>query len=123
MSTAEIAALAGLPYEEVAFRVIRPFLCGAFDDSTLRRLIDEAKRHAEVPVCVGFGISRPEHVKALSGVADGIILDAATTEDVAPVGSALEVNQESTITGSEIIGNSVRVNSDNGVAVATSGST
>ena len=50
-----------------------------------------------------------------------IIVDAATTEDVAPVGSALEVNQASMITGSEIVGNSVRVNSDHGVAVASSG--
>ncbi|MGH3346114.1 MAG: hypothetical protein ACRDO4_03955 [Nocardioides sp.] len=50
-----------------------------------------------------------------------IIVDAATTEDVAPVGSALEVNQASTITGSKIVGNSVRVNSDHGVAVASSG--
>jgi len=50
-----------------------------------------------------------------------LVVDAATTEDVAPAGSALEVNSASTIIGSEIVGNSVRVNSDNGVAVATSG--
>ena len=30
MAQAEIAALAGLPYEEVAFRVMRPFLGGFF---------------------------------------------------------------------------------------------
>ena len=32
MAPEEIAALAGLPYEEVAFRVMRPFVAGAFDD-------------------------------------------------------------------------------------------
>ena len=42
MTKAEIAALAGLPYEEVAFRVIRPFLGDIFDDATLRRLIGAA---------------------------------------------------------------------------------
>ena len=42
LSHDEIAALAGLPYEEVAFRVVRPFLGGAFDDPTLRRLIASA---------------------------------------------------------------------------------
>ena len=42
LSHDEIAALAGLPYEEAAFRVIRPFLGGAFDDPTLRRLIAAA---------------------------------------------------------------------------------
>jgi threonine synthase len=30
MAPADIAALAGLPYEEVAFRVMRPFIGDAF---------------------------------------------------------------------------------------------
>lgn len=42
MTTAEIAALAGLPYEEVAFRVMRPFLGDAFSDDEFRRLIAAA---------------------------------------------------------------------------------
>ncbi len=42
MSQAEIAALAGLPYEEVAFRVMRPYLGGFFTDDAFRGLIDTA---------------------------------------------------------------------------------
>jgi threonine synthase len=42
MTEAEIAALAGLTYEETAFRVLRPFVEGAFDDEELRGLIDAA---------------------------------------------------------------------------------
>ncbi len=42
LSEAEIAALAGLPYEEAAFRVMRPFLGGAFSDAEFRGLIDAA---------------------------------------------------------------------------------
>ncbi len=42
MTTTEIAALAGLPYEEVAFRVMRPFVAGAFDDAAFRGLIGAA---------------------------------------------------------------------------------
>ncbi|PRY95603.1 L-threonine synthase [Hasllibacter halocynthiae] len=38
----EIAALAGRPYEDVAFCVMRPFVGDAFDDATFRRLIDAA---------------------------------------------------------------------------------
>ncbi len=42
MTAADIAALAGLPYEEVAFRVMRPFLGGAFADDDIRALIAAA---------------------------------------------------------------------------------
>lgn len=42
LSADQIAALAGKPYEEVAFAVMRPYLGGAFDDDTFRRLIAQA---------------------------------------------------------------------------------
>ena len=42
MPEADIAALAGLPYEEVAFRVMRPFIGGTFPDDEFRRLIARA---------------------------------------------------------------------------------
>jgi len=42
MPASEIAALAGLPYEEVALRVIRPFVAGAFDDDELAGAIHRA---------------------------------------------------------------------------------
>lgn len=42
LSQAEITALAGLPYEEIAFRVMRPFLGGFFSDDEFRGLIARA---------------------------------------------------------------------------------
>ena len=42
MSDADIAALAGLFYEEIAFRVMRPFVGGSFTDDEFRGLIDAA---------------------------------------------------------------------------------
>jgi threonine synthase len=42
VAPADIAAMAGQSYEDVAFRVIRPFLGGAFADAELRRLISGA---------------------------------------------------------------------------------
>ncbi|MEO1471152.1 MAG: threonine synthase, partial [Pseudomonadota bacterium] len=41
LTPAEIAAFAGLPYEEVAYRVMRPFV-GGFGDEALRAVIDRA---------------------------------------------------------------------------------
>ncbi len=42
MTRDDIAALAGLPYEEVAFRVMRPFLGDTFGDDEFRGLIERA---------------------------------------------------------------------------------
>ena len=42
MSSAQIAGLAGLPYEEVAFRVMTPFLGGFFSDAEFRGLLAKA---------------------------------------------------------------------------------
>ena len=42
LSAGEIAALAGLRYEEVAFRVMRPFIGDAFGDDDFRAAIDRA---------------------------------------------------------------------------------
>jgi len=48
-SSAEIAALKGQPYVEVAYRVMRPFVGDAFDEPTFRRLIGEAYASFETP--------------------------------------------------------------------------
>jgi threonine synthase len=48
-SKAEIAALKGQPYGEVAYRVMRPFVGNAFDEATFRRLIGEAYASFETP--------------------------------------------------------------------------
>jgi threonine synthase len=42
LSHAEIARFAGLPYEEVAFRVMRPFVGDAFDEAGFRAIIARA---------------------------------------------------------------------------------
>lgn len=43
----------------------------------LARNVRELKDLTDKPVCVGFGISKPAHVKELSGVADGAIVASA----------------------------------------------
>ncbi|MDZ4313017.1 MAG: threonine synthase [Cypionkella sp.] len=42
MSKAEISALAGLPYEEIAFRVMRPYLGSTFTDAEFKGLLAKA---------------------------------------------------------------------------------
>lgn len=35
------------------------------------------KKQTDLPICIGFGISRPEHVRAVAPVADGVIVGSA----------------------------------------------
>lgn len=41
------------------------------------------REQTDLPICIGFGISRPEHVRMLSPVADGLIVGSAIVRRVA----------------------------------------
>jgi tryptophan synthase alpha chain len=41
------------------------------------------RTQTDLPICIGFGISRPEHVKLLASVADGLIVGSAIVRRIA----------------------------------------
>src|SRR5262249_8468971 len=41
------------------------------------------RTQTDLPVCIGFGISAPEHVRALAPVADGLIVGSALVRRLA----------------------------------------
>ncbi|MCS7021662.1 MAG: tryptophan synthase subunit alpha [Gemmataceae bacterium] len=47
---------------------------------TLRPLLHRLRSLTDLPLCVGFGVSKPEHVEELAEVADGIIVGSALVQ-------------------------------------------
>jgi tryptophan synthase alpha chain len=43
----------------------------------LRELLARLRTMTDLPLCVGFGVSRPEHVRDLKDIADGVIVGSA----------------------------------------------
>jgi tryptophan synthase alpha chain len=54
-------------------------------DESLRTKVEELRRQVELPVAVGFGISTPEHAKAVAEIADGVVVGSAL---IAALGTA-----------------------------------
>jgi tryptophan synthase alpha chain len=50
--------------------------------SGMKDLIAEVKKHTDLPVAAGFGISRPEHMKALRGNADAAVVGSAIVSEI-----------------------------------------
>ena len=64
-------------------------------DPSLLPLIDTVRKQTKLPIVVGFGISRVEHLKALEGKADGVIVASALLDAIAraPEDPATQVRQ------------------------------
>jgi tryptophan synthase alpha chain len=45
-------------------------------------LIKRMRRHTDLPLAVGFGISRPEHVAEVARFADGVVVGSAIVKTI-----------------------------------------
>ena len=54
--------------------------------------VERIKGYSKIPVCVGFGIKTPEDAKAISLVADGVVVGSAIIETIQRGASELEVS-------------------------------
>jgi len=48
----------------------------------LKELVANVRKHTQLPIAAGFGISRPEHMKALRGVADAAVVGGAVVAEI-----------------------------------------
>lgn len=65
--------------------VSRVGVTGARNDmpAELRELVATIKEASDLPVCVGFGISKPEHVSFVTQIADGAVVGSALVNVIA----------------------------------------
>jgi tryptophan synthase alpha chain len=78
---ARIATVAQLSSGFV-YCVSRTGVTGARQDvpTELKDVIEQIKSQTPLPVCVGFGISRPEHVERISAYADGVVVGSSLVD-------------------------------------------
>jgi tryptophan synthase alpha chain len=50
---------------------------GGLDITQIGECVEMLKKSASVPICVGFGISTPSDVAAVSAIADGVVIGSA----------------------------------------------
>jgi tryptophan synthase alpha chain len=48
----------------------------------MRAILDGVRKHTQLPVAAGFGISRPEHMKAVRGTADAAVVGSAIVHEI-----------------------------------------
>jgi tryptophan synthase alpha chain len=102
-STDERLELAAAQTDGWLYLVTLTGTTGARDELSpaLAGLVERARRHTELPLYAGFGISTPDHARAAAGLADGIVVGsravevaedgpAALTEYVASLRAALD---------------------------------
>jgi tryptophan synthase alpha chain len=55
--------------------------------SGIEEQLRRVRASSEVPICVGFGVSRPEHARELAAIADGVVVGSALVDRIANAAS------------------------------------
>lgn len=58
---------------------------------SIRPTVERVRRHTSLPVAVGFGISSPEHVRAVWEIADGAVVGSAIVSEMEKVKDPREI--------------------------------
>ncbi len=75
------------------YAVSRTGVTGARSEvpTELPELISAIKNHTNTPVCVGFGISLPEHVATVAAYADGVVVGSSLVDLIGKYGQSAEL--------------------------------
>ena len=85
LSAAQRAALVAKRTRAFIYYISRTGVTGAQDHlpDGLRQDVARLRLATNRPVAVGFGVSRPEHLTALEGAADAVVVGSALVTEVA----------------------------------------
>ena len=72
------------------YAVSRTGITGARSDipTDLPDLVSRVRNHTDLPVCVGFGVSQPDHVKKIGAFADGVVVGSALVDVIGREGDS-----------------------------------
>jgi tryptophan synthase alpha chain len=73
--------------------VSRTGVTGAQQDlsSAISPTVARVRRHTRLPVAVGFGISRPEHVRSVWDIADGAVVGSAIVSEMEKINNPQQI--------------------------------
>lgn len=60
-------------------------------EGTVKGMVEEVKRHSEIPVAVGFGIAKPEQAEEVARYADGVVVGSAIVDCVGKHGDSKDL--------------------------------
>jgi len=60
----------------------------------MKELFAQVRRHTKLPIAAGFGISRPEHTKALRGIADAAAVGSSIVSEIDRSGDPVALVKE-----------------------------
>lgn len=81
-STDERLRLIGSQATGFVYAVSRTGVTGAGSQAPpdVRQLVERIRTYTQIPVCVGFGISQPEHVRMVCEFADGAVIGSSLVD-------------------------------------------
>lgn len=82
--------------EGFVYYVSRAGVTGVRDavEGTVRGMVEEIKRHSEIPVAVGFGIAKPEQAEEVARYADGVVVGSAIVDCVGKHGESSDLVEQ-----------------------------
>jgi tryptophan synthase alpha chain len=60
----------------------------------LAGLVSRIRQASDTPICVGFGVSKPEHVHTICAVADGVVIGSALVDVIAKAGDGADLIEQ-----------------------------